>query len=210
MSDIICLTFAIIVKTFEGTHYDIFRIATRHLLAKQCQEHSKVDRARSLLNHFFDIFLRRILAQRRQHLNKVIVVDKTIFVLINSCEGFLSIKMRNNADEINVPPMKSQAEAKTGHIKCENTRVCATYLVPKCKQLGKHKGQRDRWGDLSRYTPFNPSVLLLKVNAVRMQRLEGAQTAKVVRLRLAERSQYQGARKQSNGENLIKNMFCLL
>ena len=71
----------LLVKASKSVTDDILWIGALKPLAKQGQKHGKVDGSGRVAHHVLQVILGRVLAQRRQHVVKVLLVDKAITVL---------------------------------------------------------------------------------------------------------------------------------
>jgi hypothetical protein len=81
----------LLVKTPERVLYHILRVRALQSFTKQRQEHGEVDRAGRLVHHALQVVLGRVLAQRRQHVVQVLLLDEAVAVLVDHVEGLLEL-----------------------------------------------------------------------------------------------------------------------
>lgn len=81
----------VLVEAAEGVLDDVLRVGALQALAKQREEHREVDRAGRLVHHRLEVVIGRVLAQRRQHVVQIFLLDETVAVLIDHVERFLKI-----------------------------------------------------------------------------------------------------------------------
>lgn len=79
----------VLVEAAESVLDDILRVGALEAFAEKGQEHCEVDWSGRLVHHCLEILVVGVLAQRGQHVVKVLLLNEAIAILIDHVEGLL-------------------------------------------------------------------------------------------------------------------------